>query len=339
MQETTSNKIRTDLEKLVQDGQSLGVMINNLEFEIMDGHIFGKCKDSEKPFSISVPEDCMFAHHEVDFTTTPPKITRAKTKEHISYFNLYLGIIYSEPRRTQMIEHIKAMNSPGYDIRAMGFKNTFRADSLEQPYELITNSHCVNYEWQDEVHLSHMPLMNFLNHSCNANPYTRTENTLTLSGNTIKGEARAKYGDFDSLFLADTYQFTEPTDVVFSLPCRFFLSNDRVLVIQRFLNTVKPHSSFGRIPVMRLDGNNIIMSHLLLTHQHQELPIRLFKSLLRNHDVKGLDILWDRILRFNASQLLNYVLNPIDADATYRQEFLAKAATEQLVSLLKNNSA
>lgn len=337
--QATSDKIRTDLEKLVQHGQSLGVMLNNLEFEVMDGHIFGKCKDSKKPFSISVPEDCMFAHHEVDFTTTPPKITRAKTKEHISYFNLYLEIVYSEARRTQMIEHIKALNSPGYDIRAMGFKNTSRANSLEQPYELITNSHCFMYKLQDETHLSHMPLMNFLNHSSDANPYRRTENTLMLSGNTINGEARAKYGNYDSLHLADTYQFTEQTNVVFSLPCKFTLSNGRVLWIQRILNSVKHHPSFGQAPFVRLDGNQIILSHLLLTHPNRDIPIKLFKSLLQKHDIKGIDIIWDRILRFNASTLLNYVINPIDTDATYRQEFLGKAATDQLVSLLKNNSA
>ena len=337
--QATSDKIRTDLEKLVQHGQSLGVTLNNLEFEVMDGHIFGKCKDSKKPFSISVPEDCMFAHHEVDFTTTPPKITRAKTKEHISYFNLYLEIVYSESRRTQMIEHIKALNSPGFDIRAMGFKNTSRANSLEQPYELIANSHCVNYKWQDEVHLSHMPLMNFLNHSCNANPYRRTDNTLTLSGNTIKGEARAKYGEFDPLSLADTYQFTEHTDLVFSLPFRFTLPNGRLLLIQRAINKVQQHSSFGRIPVVQFDSDQIILSHLILTHPNRDIPIKLFKMLLQKQDIRGLDILWDQILRFNASTLLNYVINPIDTDATYRQEFLGKAATDQLVSLLKNNSA
>ncbi|MBV8155633.1 MAG: hypothetical protein JOY98_14505 [Candidatus Eremiobacteraeota bacterium] len=181
---------------------------------------------------------------------------------------------------------------------------------------------------QYQGRLCMLPVVDLVNHSSRASPYVLT-NGIGVTGH-FTGEMLVRYNGRDSWSNALTYGFAELASFAYSIGIGVDLFGRYQLSVRRDVAEVEFREGAG-FPIVKLDGNAIDLSFLLLGHYAAtDVPRGMFRSVMAPYlSVAEADQVFDSIAHFNRLKFLNLVRLLRGHDGTIVR-MLESAALDQL---------
>jgi hypothetical protein len=175
------------------------------------------------------------------------------------------------------------------------------------------------------------PLIDLVNHSSGVPTYV-LENGIGVAGR-FADEMLVCYNLVDAWAYAIVYGFLEPAPQAYSLAITVELYGRHKLTINRDVGTFENRQGI-RFPAVEIEGNTIVLSHLLLGQTNvPDLPRGLFRQIMQPYvNAAQADEVFDSIARFNRSKFIA-LLRTLRQYDTPLVRMLEEAAINQLEAL------
>lgn len=143
-------------------------------------------------------------------------------------------------------------------------------------------------------------LVDLVNHSGHARGYT-IEGGYGVEG-TFAVEMLVSYAPTDAWTKVVNHGFAATATVAHSIGATVTLPDGRALSIGRNILNVTTENNL-QFPGLRIDGNEVLLSHLVLgLESGSDLPRAIFRKLMERAEVAQADYVFDGIARYNRTQ-------------------------------------
>jgi len=202
------------------------------------------------------------------------------------------------------------------------------------PLELFKRTRVITY--RDEQVF--MPIIELLNHGKQAQGFDMRDG-IRVAG-SFSGEVLVHYGPADSLGRFFSQQFVSEELTAFSLTITIPLGyGEKSLYIGRRITEMQATNPVPLLPVVREEGNEITLSHVMLGHERfPRLPRTLFRQVLPDLAPEQADELFQRIVNTNI-QLLLGLLDALDENHGEIARQLRRVARLQLKTITHSYGA
>ena len=294
------------IDEIIDRATAFGAILENIEFIVGDNGIEGRIKDVSKPFNLTLPEAALFKVGDIDLTLeSPAPIPGRMDEDKATLAALCCNWIFSSQNRAEKPRLIRALQESGQNLQQIGLwrYSNFDGTTLEVN-EMISEAYSISYRWPEGTQSAHMPLMKWLNHDNNGQPFRFLVNGLSMVGTSSTPFLNAHYGNYDPIQLLMSYQFTIPSPFCYSVPMVLNLPDSRKLTIRRILAMHQKKGFDSGPKLWRRNNGDIELAYLVL-NQPRSLgsAFRAYKHVLRECDIPSLDGLWELINQVNGNRL------------------------------------
>ena len=291
--------------------------------------------DPAKPVKILVPENLLFPTDELEFIDGRLRVKQngdgpSRAGQFFEeYQEAYSWGAGGRADCEAFLQSMADLPEPVREVMTKEWKlsHLFRGIDGKGVQERFLRTRMIHRKGQGVL----MPVLELVNHDTTGAPFSFTGG-ISITG-TYPREVLARYNFIDPFGVFQTWGFPNPEPVCYSLSVKLPLAR-RTLVIGRELAKHKVHARM-RIPEVKVEGNTINLSHLMLGNEtHPRLPRGIFRHVMKELGlIEAADELFDRIRQMNGIRFLN-LLSVLDDHESRTITALRQMCRYQIASLM-----
>ncbi len=295
-------------DQMVEEFRSLGGVADNICMREGSAGRGIFPLDPSQPVAIHAPKNLLFTISDVEFENGDLRVKKSASevgKREKEFFDTYQKAFSWEARGREdcagFVNEMETLPASLRDIlmKEFGLQFIFQGGETEQMQNRFLKSRTIRSQGRQVI----MPVVELINHGVRGSEFQYKEG-IGVRG-TFADEVLARYTLSDPLGVLGIWGFASPEPTAFSMPMRLPLGDHRLIIHRNFSEKTKIGNV--RVPAVKINGNNVVLSHLLIGHEKfPKLPKGIFYHLMQDQgiDQSTAEELFDRIQHFNRTKFL-----------------------------------